>query len=360
MSGIKPRVLIVDDHPEGAASSIASELGMLHVDVSHPDDVIDAQLEAVDLLLVDFDLSAWDQQELPVANTCSTGWSLASVLRDRARKFDTRSSAIATAILTSKMDAATMPFTAASRVHIAAELNGIEWVFDKTDRDLARKLTDLAHATLSVQRDWEVADLIKALSLNEDQDLHVEDVLRCRPPVSEGLQWEDGLGILRWMLHRILSYPTFLIDESYLGARLGLATVDLRRLLSGRTKLAKELNNNLYSGILGNFVGSRWWRVGIDSLFWRLSGGRPTDSDLLHSLARKALRVVSSPLPTTKNLVVCYDELLCPLPAPVPADLATRIWPDDWPPYGAQPWATLDDVREFPQLSRLTAPLECS
>ncbi len=360
MTAMPAQILIVDDRPDNEAESIASALRgqSLRVDVAHPEDVLDDQLKRVDLLLVDYDLSQWSQQTIPVSNMCASGWSLAALLRDKARSLDERRSATGTAILTSMMDQATMPFTSAGRAHISAELNGIEWVFNKNDSLLAEKVSSLAKSTRSVARDWTVRDLLKALGLKPGDTSKEQDVLRCRPPLAESLAWQDGLGFIRWMLHRILPYPTFLIDEFQLAARFGLSVTDTRALLDGRSKLAKELAGERYGGLLSQFAGARWWRVGIDALMWRLSEGRPSDVQRLQKLAAKALRTLKEPLPKNAfNLVTCYDEDLCPLPRPVDASQAVRIWPDDWPPYASQPWATTEAVQESDALSRFASPL---
>jgi hypothetical protein len=355
------RVLIVDDRPDGDADSIAAGLRGrgLTVTVDHPADVRPSQLRSVDLLLVDYELTQWDQSNLAVANTCSTGWSLAAVLRDAARLIDRRSTAAATAILTSRIDSATVPFTSAGREHITAELNGIEWVFDKSDEALGSKILELAKACKAVRRDWSRQDIFNALGVKAGDSSRESDVLRCRPPLAESLRWQDGLGFIRWMIQKILPYPTFLIDEYQLGARLGLSVNDVRALVSGNSKLAKELARERYIGVLSQFLGNRWWRVGVDAVLWRITSGRPTDVKRLQAVASGVLGGVCEPLPEGAfNLVVCLDEGLLPLPRPVDVSLAVRIWPDDWPPYATQAWASAEQVEESERLKQIAAAPE--
>lgn len=355
------RILIVDDRPDGDAESIASGLRGrgLAVAVEHPADIQPAELKSVDLLLVDYELTHWEQKQLPIANTCATGWSLAAVLRDGVRRFDQRKTATATAILTSRIDSATMPFTSAGKEHITAELNGIEWVFDKTDEHLSTKILDLAKACKAVQRNWTRADIFEALGIKDEDLSRKADVLRCRPPLAESLRWQDGLGFIRWMIQKALPYPTFLIDEYQLAARLGLAVADVRSLLAGDSKLAKELARQRYAGVLREFAGPRWWRVGVDAVIWKLTNGRPSNIRQLQSLAKLALGEISEPLPDgALNLVVCLNEDLVPLPRPLDASIAVRIWPDDWPPFAAQAWASKQDVDESERLQEIAAAQE--
>lgn len=355
------RILIVDDRPDGDAESIAAGLRGrgLGVTVEHPRDVEPSHLRGADLLLVDYELTQWEQADLPIANTCATGWSLAAVLRDGARRLDQRKTATATAILTSRIDSATVPFTSAGREHITAELNGIEWVFDKTDGQLGAKVLDLAKACKSVRRDWTRADVLKALGVKAGDLSREADVLRCRPPLADSLRWQDGLGFIRWMIQKALPYPTFLIDEYQLAARLGLSVADVRSLLAGDSSLAKELARQSYTGVLSHFSGPRWWRVGVDAVIWKVTNGRPSDVKQLQSLAMFALGEILEPLPDSAlNLVVCLSEDLLPLPRPLDVSMAVRIWPDDWPPFAAQAWASLEDVEESERLKEITAARE--
>lgn len=361
MSRHIPTVLIVDDQPDSSARHISAALKKpgFKAQVVHPEDVTQDELADVDLLLVDFDLRDWTQESLPISNVCASGWSLAALLRDKIRAIDRRQTAVVTAILTSQIDDATLPFTYSSRKHIVAGLNGLEWVFEKGEPNLTARIEALTAATQSVRRGMKVSDLMKELGSATLQRSCRDDVIRCRPPLDEELAWEDGLAVLRWMLHRILPYPTFLIDEWQLAAKLGIRAEQVRRLIAGKSQFGKALQATRYEGVLANFAGPRWWRAGVDGLLWKHTNGAPGDMASVRDLSLKALKDVRGD-GAIQNLVVCYDENLCPEDDLVEAKHAQRIWPDDWPPYAAQPWARIELVLKSASLKQMTLPFNSS
>ena len=108
-----------------------------------------------------------------------------------------------------------------------------------------------------------------------------------------------------------------------------------------------------YTGILGDFLGTRWWRVGVEHLLWQWTDGNPFD--------RKALSAaVSSRLSSDLDLlemarpVVCVDpDSLRPTDRVIDAADAIQIQPDEWPLYAEQAWLRRDDVAQIQGLSGL-------
>jgi hypothetical protein len=80
----------------------------------------------------------------------------------------------------------------------------------------------------------------------------------------------NGMAIIRWLLHEVLPFPSFLLDERYVAARLRIEPESLRTILVAKkpARIRRELEPFEYLGLLHDFSGRRWWRAGIDSWLW--------------------------------------------------------------------------------------------
>ena len=86
------------------------------------------------------------------------------------------------------------------------------------------------------------------------------------------------------MLHRILPYPCFLMDDMHLRSttsrRRGIPS---RNALARSSRLGECLGAVKYVGKLSDFMGRRWWRAGVEEVVFRLAQDDPASLDLLHS-----------------------------------------------------------------------------
>src|SRR5204863_143836 len=57
------------------------------------------------------------------------------------------------------------------------------------------------------------------------------DVETCHPPIHEWAASTHGMALLRWLLHQVLPYPSFLWEDRYLAARLCVKVESLRQAL---------------------------------------------------------------------------------------------------------------------------------
>lgn len=182
------------------------------------------------------------------------------------------------------------------------------------------------------------------------------DVLDCRPPLNELSERSHGLVLLRWLLHRILPYPCFLLDEQQLRARLRVdALTPPEAQGPDDSPLAADLRPYEYSGLLRDFAGQRWWRSGIEEWLYDVTDGRAGD-------AREVARVATDrgavrhrewlrPVVVTTGDLARSDEL-------VEVEETVRIRPDDWPPYADDAFARIEEVNRDPSLTVLVDPAD--
>lgn len=355
-------VLVVDDRPDEGVRPLAANLSLENVKclVRHPSEVDETDLKESDLVLVDFQLDDWpsrDATDLEIALRPIDGIALESTLRRHANSIE-KTSPTAFAILTGRMPALAAPLPTEHREHILSLACRLEWVFSKKEHNLAGRIKILGKSIKSLPKIWSasgIGELNNLLAISKSrrpwQDQMTEDAIRCLPPVHELSTWSHGLSFIRWMLQRILPYPTFLIGPIHLAARLGVDPTQLDGMLENEQgQLRKALKPCEYKGVLKDFSGPRWWRVAIEALLWERTKGNSFDASTVHGY----LATVSGSdlLPSTPPVdpVVCYDENFRPLLQLGSIDNSVRVRPDDWPAYAEEAWAAIENTQGFETL----------
>lgn len=364
-----PRILIVDDvdaeqHALGLQDRAASR-------ARHPNDVEADDLDWADLVLMDFMIERWDEREdlEQVALRPPNGLALAAVLREHAdsqnRDGDDYT---AFAIHTGHVgEISRRLHTSNKAAHVVARLNNLEWVFDKFDRTRFERATELGEAVRLISNSWkEVEDggveaaLERLLGLNGEVRWHArafDDVVLCQVPLSEFSAGTNGLLFLRWLLHSILPYPTFLWAEQWVAARFRLTPSSLRTVLDGESSLAADINACRYGGILSGFLGKRWWRAGVEQYAWviRAEGGR--DPDSFH---KKLEERAGGPLERLEiaSPVVCIERDLSPADVLCSLEDAVRMVPDLWPAYAGTAYAPIASVKDDAEFAAVVHPLD--
>jgi hypothetical protein len=310
------------------------------------------------------------------------GLALAAVLRSHVENSDNLRPLFA--LHTGYINRLTPDLPADVGEHVAARLNNLEWVFRKTDPATSaafeseileaplvspyllatgptlpariRALASVAQDTT----DWvdlgpdsvenAVAEFLAIPATVEWFGTGYQDVRGCHPPLFELAAETRGLAFLRWMLHRVLPYPCFLIDSQRLALRMRIRHEDLLSLLSGSASFAEAFDSVRYSGALSGFVGPRWWRAGVEATLFELAGGDLFDlaamEQSLNDLANRDLEY--TPPGHVLNIGPDYQ------PASTgPRSWSVRISPDDWPSFADQAFASIDDVRSEDLLRRL-------
>ena len=363
-------ILVVDDHPDELRSQLNVALdGRARVTVRHPQDIELSDLTGAHLVLMDYRLDDWAERDYQaLAFRVQKGMALASVLReivdaetaDRLTAF-----ALHTAHLTDVSGRIRRPYSS----HVVARVNNLEWIFEKGGNGQAVEEYDgayrLASAVLHLQGDWPVAPSAseartrELLRLDDDAEWSCRawrDVRECQPPVYELGGGPHGVLFLRWLLHQILPYPTFLWSVDWVAARLRVSVEDLERLRESDCELRRDLKRIEYKGILKDFVGGRWWRSAVEDYVWKLgrdAEGGPADFE--GQIRERAGENVE--LLEVHDPVVCLNREFQRSGVASPHD-AVRVRPDYWPPFADSAWMTIEAVRGDPELRAMVEPLD--
>lgn len=386
----RPFVLIVDDEPELQTLLAAALDGPAECEVREPWLVEKHDLEGSDLVLIDLTLQNMPPvpEDLPLMHRPADGLGLTGVLRShlpqKQSDLEQRGHANPTAFAlhTSHLDRLVPHLPPDVGEHVAARLNNLEWAFRKTEQgaivgeergsDTAISLESLLHgpskverilalasATSSLQTQWNQGTFDDASAMlrgllglgDENWELGAENHARgCRPPLFEVAADSGGLAFMRWMLHRVLPYPCFLIDSHYLALKLGVTRESLAGELTRNAEFSGLLDRVRYRGLLADFTGPRWWRVGIDAVVYELTGGNIFDRDTLRrelvSAAGDGLEFLSD------NCVLCIGPNYQPV-AIRDRSQVVRVQPDDWPPFAEQAYAAIADASTDSRLERI-------
>ena len=355
-----PAILIVDDQDESQSSLVDTltrrgfRTFALHPEVVEADDI-----RRVDLILVDYDLSDWDERDAaPPGRRPRTGISLLAILRDHLLTESDRP--VGFAINTARFHDLPTYLPRPVTRHALARANNFEWVFDKTREDDIKRICHLAEACHTLPNDWVDVDALgkleELLALPDESWLEAarRDVMRCRPPVHELSRATDGLALIRWLLQRILPYPCFLYGHERLAVRLGVTTGELTSLfVSEESSLVDVLTPARYAGILEQFDGTRWWAAGVEAILWDLTEGNSFDRQHVRDLVESITQVKIESI-TPNYAILAIDEDYEFIDHPVEIADAVRIQPDDWPPYADDAWTKRPTFDSSVQLQRLS------
>jgi hypothetical protein len=372
MTDRQPNVLLIDDQPDLVRRLEANIADAVAVAVHSPDEVTEDDVNNADLVLVDFSLDHWRERSdetLPIAARPQDGLALVAVLRSWVRSAEDAGPTLF-ALHTGRLDLL-MPYLPADvSEHVAARLNNVEWAFARadsssaginTDPRLADRIVALARAAADMPAVWsdrqlgdvqvEVDKLLELGSSVGWFEIAEADVRRCHPPLFELAEGSHGAAFLRWILHRILPYPCFLVDDERLALRIGISVDALRDSVRTSAELASAFDEARYQGVLHDFVGPRWWRDGVEAVIFRLTEGDLFSVSALEDGVRRLIQD-DQPVLVDPSLVLCLDKDYRVV-GRVDRTGAVRIQPDDWPPYAEQAYAKIDDAREIPEIRRL-------
>lgn len=368
-------LLFIDDSEQVTVESLTQHFppSQFHVSILHPEEVYLADLRVADLVVVDYFLSSWSERDdlESVSRSPLDGLSVIGNLRSNLLPpLDQRTgflppNPVAFALWSGHLSQATLGLPEVVRPHVFSRENNLEWAFDRNQLLSAPgvvQLTSLARAIRTVKEVWtqdegqaedELAlllDLPVAASWRHDAQ---SDVLDCRPPLHELGKRTHGMALVRWLLHRVLPYPCFLMDEQQLKVRLRVDALNSPGAEDG--PLIEALDGCLYTGALHEFLGRRWWRAGVENWVFEQTDGAAGDSLAVRDLAE------SYGATSTSNLmrpVLVLDGDLRTKDVPVEISKVVRIRPDDWPAYADAAYALTIDVLDDEDLRRLVDPAD--
>lgn len=355
MTATRPFVLHVDDRPEelrGWESEVKSQ-GNFELVVCHPQDVERAHLERASLVLVDFKIEDWPERAntLALALQPPNGLAVLATLQERAIELESKPRAFA--LFTGVIHDVARRLV--PQPHLVARAHNLDWVFEKNTlyAKPTSQVASLSAAIAQLPLDWPGEDAERAtralsawLGLPADapwSDIALRSVERCRPPIHEFAEHTLGVGVIRWLLHKILPYPTFLLDDTHLAARLRVAAASLLRVAES-AEFGDLFGSSRYRGALETFLGRRWWRAGIEFAIFEATADRPGDLRELRDVLRK--RIPGIECIEVPRLFPVLDANFVTKPELATEDQVVEVRPDDWPPYADDAWALRIDVED--------------
>lgn len=352
----KPIILHVDDKPNDLAAwkELVEGEGAVSIRLMHPQEITDESLEGVDLVLVDYVLDDWpEREELPgLSLKPANGLALLTILQEYNHELNSERPC-AFALYTGEIEKAARGLAPAE--HLVARAHNLEWVFQKKNaKTNPKRVAELAHAVRALPPDWPADDAAEAeralwdwLTLPTEQswaEHAIRAVRQCFPPAHEFAKHTHGIAVLRWLLHRILPYPCFLLDEKHLAARLRVSPESLNMALAEGGELTKYLSCAKYRGQLATFLGNHWWRAGVEAAIFHMIPSDPGNVGLLGAKLRGMSNALDSyeaftVVPVLGKTYAFDDDLIS-------IDEAVELQPDDWPPYADQAWTTRELAAE--------------
>ncbi len=361
----KPSILVIDDEPDELDPKVALGLNdRAKAYVIHPQDVELSDLRNADLVLVDYRLEDWSERDVlsTISLQPANGMSLTVVLREQVDQNE-KDKLTAFALHTGHIEDIQGRLPLATAQHIRAQLNNLEWVFMKNESHRYDQMLLLADAVRELPGQWSkdsdsrVQQLLDMDKDDESFERCWHDVKDCRVPIEELSEGGHSILFIRWLLHQVLPYPSFLWAEHWVAARLGISIETLREVLEGDSDLAKDLESRRYSGILEDFLGDRWWRGAIEDYAWNVSEGLTADvqhlRDVLSERAGMKLKSID-----VNPAVVCVDKNWQPTDEFLSPMTAITLHPDHWPPFADPAWMDIETVQNDTTLWPLVNPLD--
>lgn len=366
----RPRVLFIDDGSDTSELALRGLLSPAGIDVTlrHPEEVSATDLKRSQLVVVDYFLRNWpERDDSEPARAPADGLAVASTLRsgllpplEGRETGPERVPPIAFALWSAHLDEATFRLPTAVRNHVFARENNLEWVFRREEivsGDAGVQLASLAMAVAELPGRWPgresgeaaVDQLLELLGLDRRlpwSERARSQLLANRPPVFELSERSHGLAIVRWLLHRVLPYPSFLLDRQYLAARLRIDELPD----NSDAGLWAALEECTYRGSLAAFAGQRWWRAGVEHWLWIVTDGRSGDPEVVADLARS---LGGTSATNWRQPVVVIDAEYRRSPTFLEVDEAVRLRPDDWPPFADHAYADRMVARNEPSLAAI-------
>jgi hypothetical protein len=369
-------VLFIDDREAVARDGLSVQFSSADIDwrLLHPEEVEQEDVDRADLVIVDYFLDDWPERDEVLSSSRSPidGLAVAAALRStQLPKLNERTTTtrpprpVAFALWSANLDQAAFELPQYVLPHVFSRENNLEWVFRRNDLltpEGVQQVATLAEAVVFLSSlEWLDLEPAEVLSRMLDLDasnlwssIALEDALACRPPVNELGPRTWGLSVLRWLLHRVLPYPCFLMSEVEIAARL---RVERLWTDTDSSPLFASLRPVEYTGVLAGFSGRLWWRAGVEDWIWQQLGNDASSTqnvaDLAKTLGAQTERVWRQP-------VQLVDENLRRLPQLAEIADTVRIRPDDWPVYADDAYADRETVRRSPDLLEIVDPADRS
>ena len=369
MTDGQPTILIVDDDISHARA-LANELrgSQVHPIPILPDEIDLNLLLSAQLVIVDHRLDNWPERDglQNPAFRAMDGLALIEVLRSHVKEEESQSSPSPGFVLWSGDQEAfpNVDLRYGKRPdHLIARLTNLDWFVLKGGdmHSRRRTLVALAEGFAALPVVWtepSQPSLYKVLALGSSEDWELsarEDVSACFAPFHGTLahvakRHSEATPIVRWLLHRILPYPTCLWPLEYVAAYLRLEVPVLRDLIGqSQTDLAKQLDRVLYKGAFQSLHGPRWWKAGVAEMLWQLTDGNPFTAEAVNEAVGDAGNL-SHGLLGGPQVTPILNEQFDPTDELMSVDDVVRVQLDEWPAYATLPSVRITLIEENPDL----------
>lgn len=355
----KPKALFIDDNPEDLLNALrpAWPDKLEDLEVLDPSEVVPSHFENVDACFVDFDLSEWhsrlDEEEGTsscIATRPKDGHALIAVLRSYIDKNHT---ATAFCMLTNRLGKVADGIPNQRTPYTASRAHGYDWVLDKDEKRVLERIESVTDASNSLKYiskdnirsvfDWLEPSRTESGQHFESTELAIE---RCRPPVHDFLEPAHSLVVLRWLLHRVLPYPSFLIGTNVLAARLGVKP----QLLPELEEKWSELNACRYNGPGNMLFECRWWRPAVERLLRATTNGQSLNPTAVWEAIQKNCSIEFSEGSKIEEAVPTLDPITLQFSDVKERSDCIEVRPDDWPEFADAPWMLTSDAKDHEYL----------
>ena len=151
----KPRILVVDDQPDSAETSVNGVLSPddVVVEVRHPRDITIRDLRNCAVVAVDHYLDDWAELDSQIpAMSPRDGFALAAVLRSQVPAATPGPAII---ILTGHLEKLAGGLPPESAQHLLAWQHDVEWVFSNSDPALGTRFLAMAEGVEALRNTWD-------------------------------------------------------------------------------------------------------------------------------------------------------------------------------------------------------------
>lgn len=352
-----PRILVVDDDWEPGLEG-------LKVTVTRPedDDFVNVlgRAQEYDALLIDQNLN----EPGALSMKASDGASLVGHFRSWARSKGVGMPPLV--ITTSEVEAfaSEVPMVGPAiplqgsfvdREHRLAPSLDVEWLLEKKDLQLSKKVVSIANAWARVRTHTGSPDVLRDIlgiptfiAGLPNWSATVEMALA---EINLSFQLPDfdrriaDQSMMRWLLHKVLPYPGILVSDVHASWILGVTRTSLGNFLPDRGE-ADPLFACMYRGPLVDLFPRRWWASGLDAINWNVdrrmtaqNAGRDDRQSFLNEISPGSGLVDRK----TEGTVVTWTADLIESDI-VDVDDAVQIRPPGWPIDAFGLWASKAEV----------------
>ncbi len=361
-------ILVVNGTSDSVRNTADTKLAnYANVVIRQPEEITQSDVFDSDLVLIDHRLTNEQEQNALsyIPTVPKTGISLAAVLREYADESDDPRHITAFCLHTELIDQMRRGLPSATAQHVIASRSNLEWVFPTDEPRRFEQMIILAQAIRELQFDWpktnvESSEKLKSVLGLKDENSWTDrcwrEVRDYLPPVVEMSAGRFQIQVVRWLLHQVMPYCSFLGDEYWAAARLQITVQEFRRVTKGGSQLAEDLDSMRYSGLLSGFLGERWWRGAMEDYVCNLTRPPHYRGQIPDGASKRAGETLERV--ERDHGLLGLDQNLQPKQIFASIKNTVQLQLDYWPALAEPPWIEVEDVKKSPALMAIVDPLD--